>query len=86
MELLDFLTCLPAEEKDIFLNLLEETGSIEVAVKGTMIILAESEPKLARKMEKPVREWLKIDKSILPKDEPVRPALKSRASKPANAL
>ncbi len=60
MELLDFITSLPAEEKDIFLILLEETASIPMAVKGTMMVLEESEPKLSKRLEGPVRDWLKV--------------------------
>ncbi len=60
MQLLDFITLLPAEEKDIFLMLLRETTSIPIAVGETMMILSDSEPKLARKLEEPVRDWLKI--------------------------
>ncbi len=64
MKLLDFLTSLPAEEKDIFLNLMEETGSVDFAVRRTMMILADSEPKLARRLEGPVGEWLKLNEPI----------------------
>lgn len=65
MQLIDFVTSLPAEEKDIFLILLEETGSIPAAVRGTMLVLADSEPKLARRLEEPVEDWLKIYKPII---------------------
>ncbi len=56
MTILDFLTTLPAEEKDIFLNMLEETGSPDIAMKEMMLVLAESEPKLARQLEGSVSE------------------------------
>ncbi len=62
MSILDFLTALPAEEKEIFLDLLEETGSADIAMKKMMPILAESEPKLARKLEGPLNGHVKNGK------------------------
>ncbi len=61
MKLLDFLSTLPAEEKDIFLNILEETESVDMAVKGTMMVLADSEPKLATQLEEIVRGCFKVN-------------------------
>ncbi len=58
MQFLDFLTVLPAEEKNILLDLLEETGSIDTAVRTMMLILAGSEPELASRLEGPVGDWL----------------------------
>ncbi len=63
MSILDFLTALPAEEKEIFLDLLDETGSADIAMKQMMLVLTESEPKLARKMEGPVGGHSKENKS-----------------------
>ncbi len=73
MTILDFLTSLPAEEKDFFVNLLEETKSVDIAVRRTMRVLADSEPELARKLEGPVRDWLKINGPFTNKDVPDRP-------------
>ncbi len=65
MELLDFLTVLPDEEKDFFVSLLEANVPTNIAVEETMKILAESEPKLAKRLEGPVQDWLKISKPII---------------------
>ena len=70
MKLLDFLTALPAEEKDLFLDLMEETGSMEIAIRKTMSVLADSEPELARRLEGPVRSWMNIRGPILGGNEP----------------
>ncbi len=51
MNFLDFSTALPAEEKEIFHDLLVETGSTETAMKVMMLILAETEPKLAMQLQ-----------------------------------
>ncbi len=67
MKLLDFLTSLPAEEKDVFIDLFEASHSLEFAVRRTMLVLADSEPNLARMLEEPVRDWLKISGPILTK-------------------
>ncbi len=65
MQILDFLTILPDEEKDFFVNLLEATVPVGIAVRETMRILAESEPKLAKRLERPVQDWLKTSEPII---------------------
>jgi hypothetical protein len=65
MELLDFLAVLPAEETDFFVSLLEAGVPTHIAVQETMKILAESEPTLARRLEGPVQDWLKISKPMV---------------------
>ncbi len=67
MRPLDFLAMLPAEEKEIFLDLLEETGSTDLAIQGTMEILADSEPRLARQLERSIGDCSNTNQPI--KDE-----------------
>lgn len=52
MRVLDFIVMLPKDEQDLFFGLLNERGTIDKAIEGTLAAIAVFDPGLAKKIHK----------------------------------